>query len=50
MPGIIEGPPTPGAPPRPLSRRLAWFFGLALGAALATGLAADGLRALLPTP
>ena len=49
MPAIIEGPPGPRAPRRPLWRRLAWFFGLAGGAALATAIAAEGLRALLPS-
>ena len=49
MPAIIEGPPEPGEPTRPLWRRLAWFAALALGAAFATALAAYGLKALLPT-
>jgi len=49
MPAIIEGPPEPGAPARPLWRRLTWFATLALGSAFATALAAYGLRALLPT-
>ncbi|HZZ36379.1 MAG TPA: hypothetical protein VFE03_11675 [Caulobacteraceae bacterium] len=48
MPAIIEGPPEPGAPSPPLWRRLAWFVGLAVGAAGATALAAYGLKALLP--
>ena len=50
MPDIIERPPDPGAPPAQLWRRLAWFVGLALAGALATALAAYGLKALLPTP
>jgi hypothetical protein len=50
MPGIIEGPPAPDAPSRPLLRRLAWFVGLALGTTLVTALTAYGLKALLPTP
>ena len=48
MPVIIEGPPAPGAPSRPLWRRLAWFAALALGSAAATVLVAYGLEALLP--
>jgi hypothetical protein len=48
MPAIIDGPPEPGDPPRPLRRRLAWFAGLALASALATALVAYGLKALLP--
>lgn len=47
MPDIIEGPPEPGAPASPLARRLAWFFGLAFAAALATAFVAYGLKALL---
>jgi len=46
MPVIIE-PPDPDAPREPLARRLAWFFGLALGAALCTALVAYVLKALL---
>ena len=49
MPAIVEGPPEPGAPGRPLWRRVAWFVGLALGSAFATALVAYGLKALLPT-
>jgi type VI protein secretion system component VasF len=47
---IIEPPPGADAPRRPLGRRLAWFFGLALAAALATAAAAYALKALLPSP
>lgn len=47
MPAIIEPPPEPGEPARPLATRLAWFFGLAAAGALATGLVAYGLRSLL---
>ena len=47
MRAIIEPPPEPGAPLAPLWKRLGWFVGLSLGAALATALAAYGLRALL---
>ena len=49
MPAIIDGPPDPDDPPRPLWRRLAWFTGLALASALATATVAYGLKALLPT-
>ncbi|MGI8839834.1 MAG: hypothetical protein ACR2F8_03475 [Caulobacteraceae bacterium] len=48
MPAIIEGPPAPGDPSRPLWRRVAWFVALALGSAAATALTAWGLEALLP--
>lgn len=48
MPAIIDGPPAPGAPKPPLWRRLLWFIGLALGGAMATGLIAFALKALLP--
>ena len=47
MPAIIEPPPEPGAPPAPLGRRLAWFFGLALASTLATAGVAYLLKALL---
>jgi hypothetical protein len=47
MRAIIEPPPEPGAPLAPLHRRLAWFFGLAVSAMLATAAVAYGLRALL---
>jgi type VI protein secretion system component VasF len=46
---IIEGPPGPDAPRRPLWRRLAWFVGIALAAAVVTALVAYGLKALLPS-
>ena len=49
MPAIIEGPPPPDAPQRPLGRRLAWFFGLALAAVSATAVVVAILRALLPS-
>jgi hypothetical protein len=49
MPVTIEGPPEPGAPARPLWRRLAWFVGLALASSAATVLVAYALRALLPS-
>lgn len=49
MPVIIEGPPGPDDPPRPLWRRLAWFAGLALASLAATGVVAYGLKALLPS-
>jgi hypothetical protein len=46
MPAIIE-PPGEGEAQGPLWRRLAWFFGLAAAAALATAAVAYALRALL---
>jgi hypothetical protein len=49
MPPIIEGPPGPGEPLRPLRVRLTWFAALALAAGAATALVAYGLKALLPT-
>jgi hypothetical protein len=48
MPALIEGPPGRDDPRRPLSRRLAWFAGIALASALAVALVAYGLEALLP--
>jgi hypothetical protein len=47
MRAIIEPPPEPGAPPAPLWKRLAWFTGLAIGAAFATAAIAYVLKALL---
>lgn len=47
MRAIIEPPPGPDDPPGPLWKRLAWFFGLALNAALATAAVAYLLKALL---
>ncbi len=49
MRAIIEpqGPPEPGTPPAPLTRRLAWFAGIAVMAAIVTVLAAYGLKAPL---
>nr|MEA2797678.1 hypothetical protein [Phenylobacterium sp.] len=47
MRAIIEPPPEPGTPLAPLWKRLAWFFGLAAGAMLATAAVAYALRALL---
>lgn len=46
MPVIIEPPDENEARP-PLWTRLAWFIGLALGAALVTAVVAEGLRAVL---
>lgn len=47
MPAIIEPPPEPGAEPRPLAMKLAWFFGLACAGTLTTALVAYGLKSLL---
>ncbi len=47
MRDIIEPPPEPGAPLDPLWKRLAWFFGLAVLAALSTAGVAYLLKALL---
>jgi hypothetical protein len=44
---IIEPPPEPGAPLAPLWKRLGWFFGLALAAALGAAAVAYLLKALL---
>ncbi len=44
---IIEPPPELDAPLAPLGRRLAWFLGLAIAAALATAGVAYLLKALL---
>ena len=46
MPVIIE-PPGSDEPAAPLGRRLAWFFGIALAAALSTAVVAYALKALL---
>ena len=47
MRAIIEPPPEPGARLEPLWKRLSWFFGLAVTAAVVTALVAYALRALL---
>jgi hypothetical protein len=47
VPVTIEGPPEPGAPAPPLWKRLAWFFGLALLAAMAAILAAYAMKAAM---
>ena len=47
MPAIIEGPPEPDAPQRPLGRRLAWFAGLALAGLVSVAVVAYALKALL---
>jgi hypothetical protein len=49
MPAIIEpqGPPGPDDPSPSLISRLIWFAGLAIVAAAATGLVAEGLRLLI---
>lgn len=49
MPPIIEpqGPPDPGAPPRPLGRALLWFVLLWTASLLTMATIAYGLRALI---
>jgi hypothetical protein len=47
MPPIIEGPPEPGDPQRPLGRRLLWFIVLWIAGVAATAAAAYALRALI---
>lgn len=47
MRDIIERPPEPGEPLAPLWKRLAWFFGLAIVAALSTAAVSYLLKALL---
>ena len=48
MPTIIEGPPEPGAPERPLWRKLAWFVGLAAASGAATAAVAYAMKAVIP--
>jgi hypothetical protein len=48
MAPIIDGPPGPDDPPRPVIRRVGWFFAIAAASALATAVVAYGLEALLP--
>ena len=47
MRAIIEPPPEPGAPLAPLWKRLGWFVGLSVAAAVATAVVAYLLKALL---
>ena len=47
MRAIIEPPPEPGAPLTPLWKRLGWFAGLSISAALVTAAVAYLLKALL---
>jgi Protein of unknown function (DUF2474) len=44
---MIEGPPEPGEPARPLGKRLAWFAALWVGSLLAVAAVAYSLRALI---
>jgi hypothetical protein len=48
MAPLIDGPPDPADSPRPVIRRLGWFFAIAAASALATAIVAYGLEALLP--
>lgn len=47
MPPIIEGPPEPGAVPKPLIQRLGWFAGIWLASLAVVAAVAYGLRALI---
>lgn len=44
---IIEGPPEPGDPKRPLGKSLIWFAALWVGGLAAVAAAAYSLRALI---
>ena len=44
MAPIIEGPPEPNAPKRPLGKRLAWFAALWIAGLLGVAAVAYGLR------
>jgi hypothetical protein len=44
---IIEGPPEPGDPKRPLGRSLLWFAALWVGGLAAVAVVAYALRALI---
>ena len=44
---IIDGPPQPGDPPKPLLSRLAWFAVLWLGSLIAAGAIVAALRVLM---
>lgn len=47
MPRIIEGPPEPGALPKPLLQRLGWFVGIWLASLAIVAAVAYALRALI---
>jgi hypothetical protein len=47
MPPIIEGPPAPGDPKPPFSKRLAWFAAIWIASLMATAAVAYALRALI---
>jgi hypothetical protein len=44
---IIEGPPEPGDPKRPLGKRLMWFAALWVGGLASVAAVAYALRALI---
>jgi hypothetical protein len=47
MPRIIEGPPEPGAAPKPLLQRLGWFATIWVASLAAVAVVAYALRALI---
>jgi hypothetical protein len=47
MPRIIEGPPEPGAVPKPLLHRLGWFALIWLASVAVVAAVAYALRALI---
>jgi hypothetical protein len=47
MPPIIEGPPDPGEPPRPLGAKLGWFVALWIASLCVVAAITYSLRALI---